>query len=95
MGTYARVSQSDAWNTTINSGGKYAPYEASPALIELAYNAQKPFNMDFTTVDVAETDQGPIVFEVSAFGGFAGARDGIGINAAELYANYAIEQISC
>jgi ribosomal protein S6--L-glutamate ligase len=49
--------------------------------------------MDFTTVDVAETDNGPVVFEVSAFGGFQGARDGIGIDAAALYVDHVIRKI--
>ena len=49
--------------------------------------------MDFTTVDVAETTDGPIVFEVSAFGGFRGALEGAGIDAAASYADYAIARV--
>ena len=94
LGTYARVAQNDAWNTTINSGGKYALYEPPESTIEMASKAESLFNMDFTTVDVADTDQGPIVFEVSAFGGFKGAKEGIGIDAASLYADYAIKELS-
>lgn len=93
IGAYARVSQSDAWNTTIHCGGAYAAYQASKALIDLAYRAQKPFGMDFTTVDVAESEIGPIVFEVSAFGGFRGVKEGIGLNAAELYVDYAMKAL--
>ena len=52
------------------------------------YRAQAPFDMDFTTVDVAETSDGPIVFEVSAFGGFRGALEGAGIDAAGSYTDY-------
>ncbi|MDX8414263.1 MAG: GAK system ATP-grasp enzyme, partial [Mariprofundales bacterium] len=94
LGTYARVAQGNSWNTTIHSGGKYAPYQPSTALIELAHRAQHPFGLDFTTVDVAESDAGPIVFEVSAFGGFRGAKEGIGLDAAALYADYAIKKLS-
>ena len=50
--------------------------------------------MDFTTVDIAETDCGPIVFEVSAFGGFRGALEGAGVDAAAHYADYALEQLT-
>ena len=94
LGTYARVSQADSWNTTINSGGKYAHYEASAELIDLACRAQKPFAMDFTTVDVAESEAGPVVFEVSAFGGFRGAKEGIGIDAAKRYTDYVLASIA-
>ncbi len=93
LGTYARVPQGEAWNTTIHSGGHYAAHTPSDDVIELAHRAQALFNMDFTTVDVAETDTGPIVFEVSAFGGFQGAKDGIGIDAAALYVEYAMKEL--
>lgn len=93
LGTYARVPQGEAWNTTIHSGGRYAAHTPSDDVIELAHRAQAPFNMDFTTVDVAETDNGPIVFEVSAFGGFQGTKDGIGIDAASLYVEHAMKEL--
>jgi len=93
LGCYARVSQGDAWNTTIHSGGRYAPHTPADAIIELAHHAQSLFAMDFTTVDVAETDAGPIVFEVSAFGGFRGALEGIGIDAAQLYVEYVLQEL--
>ncbi|MCU7819255.1 MAG: GAK system ATP-grasp enzyme [gamma proteobacterium symbiont of Lucinoma myriamae] len=93
LGTYARVNQSGTWNTTINSGGRYENFTPSKEIISIAQQAQDLFSMDFTTVDIAETDNGPIVFEVSAFGGFQGALDGIGIKAAELYADYVLNKI--
>jgi len=93
LGCYARVPQDDAWNTTIESGGRYAAHQATAQEIELAHRAQALFGMDFTTVDVAETQGGPIVFEVSAFGGFRGAREGIGIDVAALYVDYVIRNL--
>lgn len=94
LGTYARVPQGEAWNTTIHSGGRYAAHTPPDDVIELAHRAQAPFNMDFTTVDVAETDTGPIIFEVSAFGGFQGAKEGIGIDAAALYVQHAMKELA-
>jgi tetrahydromethanopterin:alpha-L-glutamate ligase len=92
LGAYARVKGNGAWNTTIHSGGHYEPYEPSPQLIELAHRAQSLFNLDFTGVDVVETANGPMVFEVSAFGGFSGLRDGCNLDAAARYAQYVVEQ---
>ena len=94
LGTYARVSQDDSWNTTINSGGRYEGYSPPDEIVELAYRAQAPFNMDFTTVDVAETPDGPIVFEVSAFGGFRGALEGAGIDAAGSYTDHVLAKLN-
>ena len=93
LGTYARVAKGDAWNTTINSGGKYAPFDPEPEIIDLGKRAQALFNLDFTTVDIALTGDGPVVFEVSAFGGFRGAKDGIGIDVATLYADYVMNAL--
>jgi len=94
LGCYARVPADAAWNTTIQSGGRYAGYQPDAELIEMATRAQALFGMDFTTVDVAETMDGPVVFEVSAFGGFRGAKEGIGLDAAALYADYVLEQLT-
>lgn len=93
LGSYARVGKSGSWNTTIHDGGKYMAYDATPDLIELGNRAQALFEMDFTTVDVAITEDGPIVFEVSAFGGFRGAKEGINIDAAGRYADYVINAL--
>jgi ribosomal protein S6--L-glutamate ligase len=92
-GSYARVAKGDAWNTTINSGGRYEAAHPSDEIIAMAHKAQALFDMDFTTVDVAETEEGPIVFEVSAFGGFRGAKEGIGIDAASLYVAHVFKEI--
>lgn len=94
LGSYARVGQSDSWNTTINSGGRYELHQPSDDVIALASRAERLFNMDFTTVDLADTPGGPIVFEVSAFGGFKGAKEGIGIDAADLYADYILKELT-
>ena len=94
LGSYARVSKGDAWNTTIHSGGKYAAHTPPDDVVELAQRAQALFGMDFTTVDVAETNSGPIVFEVSAFGGFRGALEGIGIDAGGLYVDHVLRQLT-
>lgn len=93
LGTYARVSDNNAWNTTIHSGGHYEAYAPNDELIELARRAQAPFDMDYTTVDVAETSQGPVVFEVSAFGGFRGAKEGMGMNVAERYIEHVLAEL--
>lgn len=92
--TYARVGQSGSWNTTIHSGGKYAPFEPDEDLIDLARKAQAPFGLDFTTVDVALTENGPIVFEVSAFGGFRGVKEGCGLDAAAMLTDHVISQVA-
>lgn len=91
IATYARVGHTDSWNTTTHSGGRYAPFEPSADIIDLGWRAQNLFGLDFTCVDIALTPDGPIVFEVSAFGGFRGLMEGCRIDAAQLYAQHIIE----
>lgn len=91
--TYARVGNKDSWNTTIHSGGHYEMFEPDESLIALGQKAQACFNLSFTTVDIALTDQGPVVFEVSAFGGFKGALEGCGLDAASAYAESVIKSV--
>ena len=93
LATYSRNGKDDSWNTTILSGGAYEPYEPSPATLAAARKAQDLFGLDFTCVDVAETDHGPMVFEVSAFGGFRGLKEANAIDAAGLYVDYVLERI--
>ncbi len=91
--TYARCAQGTSWNTTIRSGGKYKAFDPSPDIIALASRAQALFGLDFTCVDVAQTSDGPVVFEVSAFGGFRGIHTARGMDAADLYVAYVLEQL--
>lgn len=93
VGTYARVSGNGSWNTTIHSGGHYEAHEPLPETIEVARRAREAFGLDFTSVDVVEDEDGPLVFEVSAFGGFRGLRDGLGVNIADHYADYVLERL--
>jgi len=93
LGTYARVSARGSWNTTIHSGGHYEAHALEPAVVDLASKAQAAFGLDFTTVDIAETAEGPSIFEVSAFGGFRGMSDGLDIDAASLYADYVVGKL--
>lgn len=94
LGAYARVSEGKSWNTTILHGGRYAAAEPDDAWVDIAQRAQALFNMDYTTVDMAQTEAGPVVFEVSAFGGFRGAKEGLGIDVAERYVDYVLKQLA-
>jgi len=93
VGTYARVGSGDSWNTTTVSGGRYEAYDPSQEVIELARRAQEPMGLDLTCVDVVETDDGPKIFEVSAFGGFKGLWESGGIDLAQQYSDYVLTRI--
>ncbi len=91
FGTYARQS-SGAWNTSTSNGGRYRPFEPSQWIIDLAWKAQDLFDLDFTCVDVVETDDGPLVFEVSAFGGFRGLLEACNVDASTHFADHVLRR---
>jgi len=90
---YARVGAPGSWNTTIYHGGHYEACKPSDEIMEVARAAQKLFGLDFTCVDMAETEKGPAVFEVSAFGGFKGLFKAYGINAADMLVEHVLEMM--
>lgn len=93
LGTYARVAGKTSWNTTIRAGGHYEAATPSPEVLSLARRARSLFGLDFTSVDVVETSEGPLLFEVSAFGGYRGLHDALGVMAAERYSDYVLERV--
>lgn len=97
LGTYARRKAEGAgaaWSTSTVSGGRYAPFDPPADIVELAHRAQAPFGLDFTCVDVALTEAGPYIFEVSAFGGFRGLLAARGIDVARLFAERVVRELS-
>ncbi len=93
QGAYTRIAGNKSWNTTINSGGRYGPCSPTQEMIDIAYRAQAAFNLDYATVDMAVTETGPVVFEVSALGGFKGAHAGSGIVLADRIADFMLQEL--
>jgi ribosomal protein S6--L-glutamate ligase len=92
--TYARCSDASSWNTSTENGGRYAAYNPSQETIEMARKAQALFDLDFTSVDIVETPDGPLVFEVSAFGGFKGMKIARNMDGATRYVDYVLKRIT-
>ncbi len=94
LGTYARRKNNSSWTTSTFYGGSYQAFDPPQEYIDLAQRAISPFDLDFTCVDLVETAEGPMIYEVSAFGGFKGLKDANHINAARLYARHVIQQLN-
>ena len=94
IGAYSRVAKTGEWMTTTAAGGHYEPFDPPPEAVETALDAALIFDLDYTTVDLVQGPQGWLVYEVSAFGGFTGLKATSGVDAAGLYAAYALERIA-
>lgn len=90
LATYARAARSFTGDPYTHTRTRYCAHEPAPAVIALAQRAQAIFNLDFTCVDVVETAAGPLIFEVSAFGGFRGLQEACGIDAAARYVDHVL-----
>ncbi|MDR1397787.1 MAG: GAK system ATP-grasp enzyme [Desulfarculales bacterium] len=91
--TYARVKSRDSWNTTTASGGHYESYTPALEIIALARRAMDVFKLVFSSVDIALSQDGAFVFEVSAFGGFKGIELTGNLRPAELLAEFIVNKI--
>ena len=93
LGAYYRVARPGAWLTTTAAEGRYEPCECTPDIERLAIAAAGVFPLDYTVVDLVESSTGYLIYEVSAFGGFAGLWQTRGIDAARLYAEYVVQAL--
>jgi ribosomal protein S6--L-glutamate ligase len=93
LGAYYRVAGRGAWMTTTAAGGSYEACEVTPEMARLAVRAADVFGLEFTGVDLVETPGGYLVYEVSAFGGFAGLWRSQGVDAAKAYAEYVVHAL--
>jgi tetrahydromethanopterin:alpha-L-glutamate ligase len=94
LGAYYRVAARGAWMTTTAAGGSYEPCEVTSDIERLAVHAADVFGLEFTGVDLVETPGGYLVYEVSAFGGFAGLWRSGNIDAAQAYAQYVVQALT-
>lgn len=93
IGGYYRVASGDSWMTTTSAGGHYEAADISEPAAEIALKAVDVFKLDFSSVDLVESDGGWFVYEVSAFGAFAGLRRTGDVDAPGLYASYVLKKI--
>jgi ribosomal protein S6--L-glutamate ligase len=88
VGAFFRMAAAGEWMTTTSQGGRYAPCELSSAGADLAERAARLFGLDYTVVDLVEHDDGFLIYEASAFGGFRGLYEATGVDPSVAYATH-------
>ena len=94
IGSYARIAEKDSWNTTMAKGGLFEAASPKPAANDPAQRAAALFGLDFTCVNVAEAQEGLMVFEVAALGGFRGLWEAEKIDVASMIVEFVLEDLS-
>lgn len=88
VGAFYRVAADGQWLTSTSAGGRYAPCDLPRDARRLAESAADLFGLDFTVVDLVESERGYLVYEVSAFGGFRGMWEAYRRDVTAEYARY-------
>jgi ribosomal protein S6--L-glutamate ligase len=88
VGAFYRVAPEGNWMTTTFSGGHYEPCQLDQRGQDIAVRAAQLFGLDYTVVDLVETEGTYQLYEVSAFGGFRGLWTANQMDVAGLYADY-------
>ena len=94
LGAFYRVAAPATWLTTTASGGHYQACVVTAEMQRLAQTAAGLFGLDFTVVDLVEHGGGYLIYEASAFGGFAGLWRTQRIDIARLYAEHIVSELS-
>ncbi|MEM1903482.1 MAG: RimK family alpha-L-glutamate ligase, partial [Pyrobaculum sp.] len=86
IGCMYRIS--NTWKTNIAQGAVGVPCKLTPELEEIAIKATAALGLVYSGVDIGESREGYVVFEVNASPDWRGFKQATGINPAMYIANY-------
>ena len=86
IGCMYRIS--NTWKTNIAQGAVGVPCKLTPELEEIAIKATAALGLIYSGVDIGESREGYVVFEVNASPDWRGFKQATGINPAVYIANY-------
>ena len=92
IGAVYKYMQEGQWKSNVAQGGKMVEEEMPQEIIELGFKANKAMGLDYSGVDILESEDGPVVLEVNAAPGWQGLKGATGKDVAELVVRYGIEQ---
>ncbi len=79
----AMIRVGDTWKSTLRQGAKPQPYPLTPELSNLAVKCAETIGLEYTGVDILETEQGFVVTEVNSSSGWQGLQQVTEINVAK------------
>ena len=81
------------WKSNVAQGGKMVEEDMPSEIIDLAFKANKAMGLDYSGVDILESEDGPVVLEVNAAPGWQGLKEATGKDVAELVVRFGVEEI--
>ncbi|MCC6046614.1 MAG: RimK family alpha-L-glutamate ligase [Desulfurococcaceae archaeon] len=93
LGAMYRYCPEGTWKTNVSQGARTEAMELTPELAEVALRATKTLNLLYSGVDIGETDEGYVIYEVNATPQWEGFARATGINPAEHIADLVIQLV--
>lgn len=81
------------WKSNVAQGGKMVEEDMPDEIIELGFKANSAMGLDYSGVDILESEDGPVVLEVNASPGWQGLKGATGKDVAELIVSYGVDQL--
>jgi ribosomal protein S6--L-glutamate ligase len=93
LGGIYRYTPEGLWKTNVAQGAKVEPAPLNEELKELALKSTKALNLIYAGVDIGESKDGYVIFEVNSAPHWAGFMSATGLNPAEKIADYVISKL--
>ncbi len=81
------------WKSNVAQGGKMVEEDMSSEIIDLAFKANRAMGLDYSGVDILESEDGPVVLEVNAAPGWQGLKEATGRDIADLVVRFGVEAV--
>lgn len=78
----------DTWKSTLRQGAQPQPCDLTPELAKLAVKCAETIGLEYTGVDILDTEQGFVVTEVNSSSGWQGLQQVTKINVAKQLVNH-------
>lgn len=93
LGAIYRYKPENTWKTNVAQGARVEKAPVDAELAELSVKATKTLKLDYAGVDVGETEDGYVVYEVNAMPNWQGFYTGTGINPAPKIVDYLLRKL--
>jgi len=93
LGAIYRYKPENTWKTNVAQGARVEKAPVDADLAELSLKATRVLKLDYAGVDVGETEDGYVIYEVNAMPNWQGFYAGTGVNPAPKIVDYLLRKL--
>jgi RimK family alpha-L-glutamate ligase len=91
IGTVYKYGVPGQWKTNVAQGGRMVEEQVSDEIVELGLKANNAMGLDYSGVDIIESNKGPVILEVNGAPGWQALKAATGIDVADRIIRYIME----